>query len=100
MTGESLRRNVLYRDGAETAGGILPFTANDSLNPQDLWRWMARYEAATGGKVLALAHNGNLSNSEPSPGHLTDLTFPVAEGVEPRQTREFGASGYAAPDGA
>src|SRR5690606_8378357 len=28
----------------------------------DLWQWMEKYEAATGGKILALAHNGNLSN--------------------------------------
>ena len=66
-SGDKLHRNVLYRDGAETAGGMLPFTASESLNPQDLWKWMARYEAATGGKVLALAHNGNLSNGQMFP---------------------------------
>ena len=66
-SGDKLHRNVLYRGDAETAGQLLPFTANDSLNPQDLWRWMQRYEDETGGRVLALAHNGNLSNGQMFP---------------------------------
>ena len=28
----------------------------------DLWKWMTAYEDKTGGQVLAIAHNGNLSN--------------------------------------
>ena len=66
-SGDKLHRNVLYRGGAETAGKLLPFTANDSINPQDLWRWMQRYEDQTGSRVLALAHNGNLSNGQMFP---------------------------------
>ena len=27
-----------------------------------IWTWMAAYEKKTGGRVLAIAHNGNLSN--------------------------------------
>jgi hypothetical protein len=60
--GNNLHRNVLYRDGAERARRLLPFTTSESFNPEDLWSWMAGYEKATGGRVLALAHNGNLSN--------------------------------------
>ena len=60
--GNNLHRNVLYRDGAERASQLLPFTTYQSLNPEDLWEWMQRYEAETGGQVLALAHNGNVSN--------------------------------------
>ena len=66
-SGDKLHRNVLYRGGADTARRLLPFTANDSINPQDLWGWMQRYEEETGGKVLALAHNGNLSNGQMFP---------------------------------
>lgn len=66
-SGDKLHRNVLYRDGAEFARQVLPFTANESINPQDLWRWMQRYEEETGGRVLALAHNGNLSNGQMFP---------------------------------
>lgn len=67
QSGDKLHRNVLYRDGAETARKVMPFTANKSINPQDLWQWMQGYEATTDGKVLALAHNGNLSNGQMFP---------------------------------
>ena len=60
--GNNLHRNVLYRDDSSVARRMLPFTAAESFNPEDLWRWMDRYEAETGGRILAIAHNGNLSN--------------------------------------
>ena len=60
--GLNLHRNVLYRGGAGEARMMLPYTTAESYNPEDLWKWMARYEEKTGGRVLALAHNGNLSN--------------------------------------
>ena len=41
---------------------MVPYTTAESFNPEDLWQWMARYEETTGGQVLALAHNGNMSN--------------------------------------
>ena len=67
QSGDKLHRNVLYRDNSDTARQMLPFTARESINPQDLWTWMQRYEEETGGKVLALAHNGNLSNGQMFP---------------------------------
>ena len=60
--GSNLHRNVVYRDGKERADSILPFTAFDSTDPEALWDWMSRYEDVSGGKVLAIPHNGNLSN--------------------------------------
>ncbi|MGB5324565.1 MAG: DUF3604 domain-containing protein [Pseudomonadales bacterium] len=60
--GSNLHRNVFYRDGAGLAGKMLPFTSTESENPEDLWRWMAAYENETGGRLLAAAHNGNISN--------------------------------------
>ncbi|GMR05659.1 MAG: DUF3604 domain-containing protein [Gammaproteobacteria bacterium] len=60
--GNNLHRNVIYRDGGKQAKQLLPYTTEESFNPEDLWKWMARYEEKTQGKVLALAHNGNLSN--------------------------------------
>jgi hypothetical protein len=60
--GNNLHRNVLYRDGAEQARQMLPFTAAESFDPEDLWKWMERYEEKSGGRLLALAHNGNVSN--------------------------------------
>jgi Protein of unknown function (DUF3604) len=63
--GRNLHRNVIYRDGATRAKLLEPFTTAaplGSTNPVDLWKWMDRYEEKTAGQVLALAHNGNLSN--------------------------------------
>jgi len=60
--GNNLHRNVLYRDGADKAVQMLPYTTAESFNPEDLWAWMQRYEDKTDGRVMALAHNGNLSN--------------------------------------
>ncbi|WP_116363940.1 DUF3604 domain-containing protein [Parahaliea mediterranea] len=60
--GNNLHRNVLFRDGADKTAQVLPFSAMDSSDPEDLWQFMADYEAATGGSVLAIPHNGNVSN--------------------------------------
>jgi len=71
VKGNNLHRNVLFRDGAEKAGQVVPFTTQapiGSTDPLDLYKWLENYEARTGGSVLALAHNGNLSNG---------LMFPV-----------------------
>ena len=58
----NLHRNVLFRGDKRTADTILPFSAYDSNDPEDLWAWMANYEAMTGDRLLAIPHNGNLSN--------------------------------------
>ncbi len=58
----NLHRVVIFRDGAEKAKTVLPFSTFDSYDPEDLWKYMDNYEKNTGGSVLAIAHNGNLSN--------------------------------------
>jgi len=63
--GNNLHRNVVFRDNGNRAGQVDPFTVYPPMgsdNPRDLWKWMAAYEEKTGGDVLAIAHNGNLSN--------------------------------------
>jgi hypothetical protein len=55
-------RVVIFKDGATKANQVLPFSARDSANPEDLWRFLARYEELTGGEVISIAHNPNLSN--------------------------------------
>jgi len=60
--GNNLHRVVVYRDDAGKANRFLPFGAADSADPEDLWTWMETYEAETGGSLLAIPHNGNLSN--------------------------------------
>jgi len=60
--GNNLHRNVIYRDGKKLAEQVLPMTTFQSENPEDLWKWMADWEKKTGGQLLAIPHNGNLSN--------------------------------------
>ena len=61
-SGNNLHRNVIFRDNADKTSQVLPFSVYDSKDPEDLWAYMADYEKKTGGKALAIAHNGNLSN--------------------------------------
>jgi hypothetical protein len=65
VAGNNLHRNVIFRDGAERAGQVVPYTTTPpigSRNPRDLWSWLENYEKVTGGDVTAIPHNGNLSN--------------------------------------
>jgi hypothetical protein len=65
VKGNNLHRVVLMRDGADKATMIEPYTTTPpqgSPDPRDLWRWMASWEQETGGRMLAIPHNGNLSN--------------------------------------
>ncbi len=68
--GNNLHRNVIFRDGGDKAVEVVPYTTMAPLgsdNPRDLWAWMEAYEDKTGGNVLAIAHNGNLSNGRMFP---------------------------------
>ncbi|MGB1128810.1 MAG: DUF3604 domain-containing protein [Haloferula sp.] len=58
----NLHRNVIFRGGKKNADTIIPFSNFDSFDPEDLWNWMAEFERKTGDRLLAIPHNGNLSN--------------------------------------
>ena len=60
--GDNLHRVVVFRDGADKTSQTIPFSLFDSQDPEDLWKYLAGYEAKTGGNALAIPHNGNLSN--------------------------------------
>jgi Protein of unknown function (DUF3604) len=63
--GNNLHRNVIFRDGSERASQVLAYTTTPpegSNNQRELWKWMQMYEDKTGGDVIAIPHNGNLSN--------------------------------------
>jgi len=62
--GNNLHRNVIFRDGKDKADQVLPFSVFDSQDPEDLWKWMGAYEKKTGGRMMAIPHNGNLSNGQ------------------------------------
>ena len=57
--GNNLHRVVMFRDGADRVKQIVPFSAFDSSDPEDLWAFMQGYEDKTDGRVMAFAHNGN-----------------------------------------
>jgi hypothetical protein len=60
--GSNLHRTVIFRDGIERVKQIVPYSTFDSEDPADLWKYMDGYEKKTGGQVLAIPHNGNMSN--------------------------------------
>ena len=80
--GNNLHRNVIFRDNADRASQVEPFTVlpPGSDNPVELWKWMDAYEKKTGGSVLAIAHNGNLSNG---------AMFPVVEDFKKKIDRGY-----------
>ena len=68
--GNNFHRNVIFRGGGAQASLVEPFTTLPPLgndNPESLWKWMAAAEEKTGSEVLAIAHNGNLSNGNMFP---------------------------------
>lgn len=60
--GYNLHRNVIFRGDASVANRTIPYSQFDSKNPEDLWKHLAEFEKQTGAEVLAIPHNGNLSN--------------------------------------
>jgi hypothetical protein len=63
----NLHRVVIFKDGADKVSQVVPFTTVDSNDPERLWDYLAGYEEKTGGSVLAIAHNGNVSNGQMFP---------------------------------
>ena len=83
--GDNLHRVVIYRDGGDKAIQTEPYTTQKpagSVVPEDLWKALQAYEDKTGGSVLAIPHNGNLSNG---------IMFPDANNPASKQplTREY-----------
>jgi len=62
--GANLHRCVIFRDGPDRVKQVLPFSAFDSGDPEKLWQFLASYEKKTGGRVMAIPHNGNISNGQ------------------------------------
>jgi hypothetical protein len=60
--GNNLHRNIIYRGNGTEAKAVLPENTFISDDPESLWKWMDAYEKKTGGKILAIPHNPNLSN--------------------------------------
>ncbi len=68
--GNNLHRVVMFRDGSDRTSQTIPFPGLSSTAEQ-LWDYMSNYSDATGGQVLAIPHNSNLSN-----GMMFEMTMP------------------------
>ena len=61
--GDNLHRVVMFREGKEKTDTVLPYDPGQGDSPvSQLWDYMDNYEKSTGGKVLAIPHNSNVSN--------------------------------------
>ncbi len=61
IDGDNLHRVVIFRDGPEKTSGVIPVSSIESNDPEYLWSRLEDYEQKTGGQVLAIPHNSNLS---------------------------------------
>ena len=86
-SGAAIHRVVIFKDGADTVGQVLPFTSYDSLRPEDLWAFMENYEKDTGGSVLAIPHNSNLSGDHDET--LNTLVFSTLDSYSKPLTRTY-----------
>ena len=81
--GNNLHRNIIFREDGTKASLVEPHTTLKPLgsdNPEDLWKWMEAVQEKTGSEVLAIAHNGNLSNG---------LMFPTIEAFGKKIDRNY-----------
>ena len=75
--GNNLHRNVIFRDSGDKVKTVLPASPESLVVPDKLWDYMDAYEKSTGGKVLAIPHNSNVSNglmfmmTDPSGGPMS-----------------------------
>ncbi len=86
--GDNLHRVVILRDGKDRADKVAPYTSLVGTSADMLWDYMDSYEKTTGGKMLAIPHNSNLSN-----GLMFQMTMPgggpmTAEYARRRAARE------------
>jgi Protein of unknown function (DUF3604) len=88
--GDNLHRVVMFRDGKLRADQVRPYdpTTERSETVDKLWDYMDAYEKKTGGKMLAIPHNSNISN-----GLMFELVGPgggpmTADHARRRATRE------------
>lgn len=59
--GANLHRIVVSSATPATGKTFLPFSANDSGDPADLWRWLDETKTETGADFISIPHNSNIS---------------------------------------
>ncbi|QZD88749.1 DUF3604 domain-containing protein [Qipengyuania aurantiaca] len=84
-SGNNLHRVVMFRDGSAKTREVLPYPGLDG-DVTGLWDYMDAYEETTGGKVLAIPHNSNLSN-----GQMFELVGPDGGAMSAQYARRRAA---------
>src|SRR5262245_31144627 len=83
----NMHRNVFFKDSKHVPK--LPFTAIDSISPEDLWAWMDD-QRKQGTELLAISHNANLSDGLMFPVDMDDRGRPIdAAWAETRMRNEI-----------
>jgi hypothetical protein len=59
--GRNLHRVVFTPAPAETLRSFVPYSSYDSMDPEDLWYWLAQTAAANATDFIAIPHNSNMS---------------------------------------
>lgn len=85
--GDNLHRNILFRGNKEKADQIIPLSYYDTGDPEELWKWMEAYEKKTGGQMLAIAHNGNISNGRMFDDVTLTSKEPLSQDYAERRSR-------------
>ena len=57
----NLHRVMIFKDAMDKTLQTVPYSNYDSPDVENLWAVLSDYEETTGGEVLAIPHNGNLS---------------------------------------
>ena len=70
----NLHRNVFFLNTKKVPE--MPFSAIDSDDPRELWKWMEGQRKA-GNELLAISHNSNLSNGLMFPTEVDDRGRPI-----------------------
>jgi hypothetical protein len=82
----NLHRNVFFLDTKKVPD--MPFSAIDSDDPRELWKWMDAQRKA-GNELLAISHNSNLSNGLMFPTEVDSKGRPIDKvWVETRRRNE------------
>ena len=70
----NLHRNIFFLDTKKVPD--MPFSAIDSDDPRELWKWMDSQRKA-GTELFAIPHNSNLSNGLMFPTEMDDKGRPI-----------------------
>ncbi len=83
IDGRNLHRNVVFRDGPAKTLQHIPYPSTMGRNPEELWAALQSYVDTTAGNVMAIPHNGNLSDG---------LMFAEAQGNGEPMTEDYARS--------